>query len=116
MSVGKSDGRRVQKVEKEIRDIVGRYLIRHFASDLLTISQVRVGKDLKDVTLYVSSLKHTPVPVDVLEEIQGAAKNMQSEIDKSLRMKYCPRLKFLNDDGGDNGKKIDQLLAQIRPK
>lgn len=116
MSAGNSDGRRVQRVEKEIRDIVGSYLIRHFANDLLTISQVRVTKDLKGATLYVSSIKHSPVPADLLEELQEAAKNIQTEINKKLRMKYCPRLKFLNDDGGDRGEKIDQLLSQIRSK
>lgn len=116
MSAGNSDGRRVNKVEKEIRDIVGSYLIRHFSKDLLTISQVRVTKDLKGANLYVSSLNHSPMPADLLEELQEAAKDMQSEINKKLRMKYCPRLKFLNDDGGDNGERIDQLLSQIRPK
>ncbi len=116
MSAGNSDGRRMQKVEKEIRDIAGSYLIRHFANDLLTISQVKVAKDLKAASLYISSLKYTPVPKELLEELQESAKNIQTEINKKLRMKFCPRLKFLNDDGGDHGEKIDQLLSQIRPK
>lgn len=113
---GSGDGRRVPRVEKEIRDIVATYLIRHFANDFLSVSQVRVTKDLKGATLYVSSLKYSPVPDDVLERLQEDAKNIQSEINKRLRMKYCPRLKFINDDGGDRGEKIDQLLAQIKPK
>ncbi len=111
-----SDGRRTQRVEKEIRDIVASYLIRHFANDLLSVSQVRVTKDLKGATVYVSSIKHSPTPPEILEELQEAARDMQAEISKHLRMKYCPRLKFANDDGGDYGEKIDALLAQIRPK
>ncbi|MCC6137075.1 MAG: 30S ribosome-binding factor RbfA [Bdellovibrionaceae bacterium] len=115
MSAG-GDDRRVSRVEKEIRDIVANYLIRHFANDFLSVRQVRVAKDLKAASLYVSSIKYSPVPPDLLERLQDDAKNMQSEIDKRLRMKYCPRLKFINDDGGDRGEKIDELLAQIRQK
>ena len=109
-----SDGRRVQKVEKEVRDIVASYVIRHFANELLSVSQVRVTKDLKGATVYISSLKHKPTPADVLEALQEAAKDIQFEINKRLRMKYCPRLKFVNDDGGDYGEKIDELLNKIR--
>lgn len=111
-----SDGRRTQRVEKEIRDIVATYFIRHYANDFLNVSQVRVTKDLKGATIYVSSLKHSPTPAEILDELQDAAKEMQHEINKNLRMKYCPRLKFKNDDGGDRGAKIDDLLAQIRQK
>lgn len=111
-----SEGRRTSKVEKEIREIVALYLIRHFANDLLSVSQVRVTKDLKAATVFVSSIKHSPLPQVLIDDIQTSAKNIQSEINKRLRMKYCPRLKFMNDDGGDRGEKIDQLLEQIRPK
>lgn len=110
------DGRRIQRVEKEIREIVAAYFIRHYANDFLTVSQIKVAKDLKNATIYVSSIKTSPVPEDILEELQGAAKHIQTEIDQALRMKFCPRLKFQNDDGGDRGEKIDQLLAQIRSK
>ncbi len=111
-----SENRRTNKVEKEIREIVAIYLIRHFPTDLLSVSQVRVTKDLKGATVYVSSIKHSPVPPTLLESLQETAKDIQTEINKRLRMKYCPRLKFMNDDGGDRGEKIDELLAQIRPK
>lgn len=111
-----SDGRRTNRVEKEIRGIVAEYLIRHFAQDLLSVTQVRVTKDLKGATVFISSLKHSPTPAEILDELQEAARDIQIEINKKLRMKYCPRLKFLNDDGGDHGEKIDQLLSQIRPK
>lgn len=89
-----SDGRRTQRVEKEIRDIVAGYFIRHHANDFLNVSQVRVTKDLKGATVYVSSLKYSPVPDDLLEVLQDSAKYIQDEIGKNLRMKYCPRLKF----------------------
>lgn len=109
-----SDGRRVQKVEKEVRDIVATYIIRHFANELLSVSQVRVTKDLKSATIYISSLKHSPTPDDILVDLQNAAKNIQSEINKKIRMKYCPKLRFVNDDGGDYGEKIDQLLDKMK--
>jgi ribosome-binding factor A len=109
-----SDGRRIPRVEKELREIVASYVIRHFTQDLLNVTQVRVTKDLRNAKVFISALGKTEVPQETLAELQEQAHEMQREIMKHLRMKYCPRLQFENDAGVVSSQKIDQLLNKIK--
>lgn len=109
-----SDGRRVPRVEKELREIVASFVIRHFTADLLNVTQVRVTKDLRNAKVFVSALGKTSVPESTLEELQTRANEMQREVMKHLRMKYCPRLEFVNDAGVASSQKIDEILNQIK--
>ncbi len=109
-----SDGRRTQRVEKELREIVSSYVIRHFTSDLLNVTQVRVTKDLKGAKVYVSALGKDAVAKETLEELQEQAHEMQREVMKHLRMKYCPKLQFENDAGVATSQKINDLLSKIK--
>lgn len=109
-----SDGRRIPRVEKELREIVASFVIRHFTSDLLNINQVRVTKDLRSAKVFVSALGKTEVPAQTLEELQDQASEMQREIMKHLRMKYCPRLQFVNDESVASSQKIEEILHKIK--
>lgn len=109
-----SDGRRIQRVEKELREIVASFVIRHFTKDLLNITQVRVTKDLRGAKVYVSALGKESVPEATLEELQEQASEIQREVTKHLRMKYCPRLEFINDEGVAASQKIDLILNKIK--
>lgn len=109
-----SDGRRIQRVEKELREIVAGFVIRHFTKDLLNITQVRVTKDLRGAKVYVSALGKDSVSKETLEDLQDQASEMQREVMKHLRMKYCPRLQFVNDESVVVGQKIDQILSKIK--
>jgi ribosome-binding factor A len=109
-----SDGRRLQRVEKELREIVAGFVIRHFTADLLNVTQVRVAKDLKSAKIFVSALSKPSVPEETLERLQDQAGEMQREVMKHLRMKYCPRLQFINDEGVATSQKINELLIKIK--
>lgn len=109
-----SDGRRIPRVEKELREIVASYVIRHFTEDLLNVTQVRVAKDLRSAIIFVSALGKDAVLKETLEDLQDQAAEMQREVMKHLRMKYCPRLQFVNDESVVAGQKIDQILSKIK--
>ncbi len=109
-----SDGRRIPRVEKELREIVASFVIRHFTSDLLNITQVRVTKDLRGAKVFVSALGKTEVPAETLEKLQDQASEMQREVMKHLRMKYCPKLQFVNDESVVSSQKIDEILNKIK--
>ncbi len=115
MSDGKTgDNRRAQRVEKELREIVASFVIRHFTGDLLNVTQVKVAKDLKGAKVFVSALGKPAVSEETLERLQDQAGEMQREVMKHLRMKYCPRLEFLNDEGVATSQKINELLIKIK--
>lgn len=112
MSSGESF--RIQKVEKELREIIGTYISRHFPSQMLGVTQVRVNKDLRAAKAYISALGKPSATDDQIEELQHHALQIQHEITKQLRMRYCPKLKFLKDEGVSAAQKVDEILDRIK--
>lgn len=109
-----NDNRRIQRVEKELREIVAFFVIRHFAADLLSITQVRVAKDLRNAKVFVAALGQANVSPKKLQELQDQAPEIQREISKKLQMRYCPKLEFVNDEAVASAQKIDQILTKIK--
>jgi ribosome-binding factor A len=109
-----SDGRRIQRVEKELQEIVANFIIRHFTADLLSVTQIRVTKDLRGAKVYVSAIGKPKVSDSKLEELQEQAHEMQREISKKLHMRYCPKLEFVNDQAVASAQKIDEILTKIK--
>lgn len=109
-----SDVRRVQRAEKELREIVASYVVRNFAADFLSVTQVRVTRDLRGAKIYVCALGKPKVSSEKLEELQERAPDIQREVTKQLRMRYCPKITFANDEGTAAATKVDELLTQIK--
>ena len=108
-----SESRRVQRVEKELREIVASYVIRHCTEDLLSVTQVKVSKDLRQARVYVSVVGASRVSDEKLDELQEHGPEIQHQIAKRLRMKYCPKLKFFNDESVEMNEKVDEILAKM---
>ncbi|MEK6627549.1 MAG: ribosome-binding factor A, partial [Bdellovibrionota bacterium] len=51
--------------------------------------------------------------VDLAEVLQGWAKDIQDEIAHVLKMRYCPKLTFFNDETTEKILKVERTLAEI---
>ena len=118
-----SESRRVLKVEKEVKEIVARFLSRDFLRTfpiLLTVSRVQLGSDLRQGKVFVSLMGTEEVDEelqqDVLEALEQKAPEVQMEINRKLRMKFCPKLKFVIDRSMDKVLYIENTLHQLRKK
>lgn len=109
-----SESRRVQRVEKELREIVASYVIRHCNEDMYNVNGVKVSKDLRQAKVFVSIIGQINVSQDKLDELQEHSSEIQREIAKKLRMKYCPKIKFYNDESVAMAEKVDAILANIK--
>lgn len=86
------------------------YLMEHSA--LVSVSEVRVSPDMKHATAYATmvgggNLKQT------LESLNANADIFQKEFGRQIRMKFTPRLKFVEDTLYDSAAKIDALLDSL---
>ncbi len=109
--------RRVQRVEKEVHQIVSEYMISGLKVPLhgmVSISRVSVSPDFKSGKIYVTELLPNPdmdKNIDILNEF---APYFQKEINNKLRMKFCPKLKFYNDEGYKNTLVVDKILNDLK--
>jgi ribosome-binding factor A len=108
------DSRRIQRVEKELRSLIGTYILTRFdrlPHKLVTISHVICSKDLQHAKVYVGVIGDNPLP-PVLKALNQGAYEVQSYIGKELPMRYCPRLNFIADETTEKILQIERLLNE----
>ncbi len=113
------DNRRKIRVEKEVQEIVSKYVIEHLKSDLpglITITRVQMPADFRAAQIFVTYFAPTQVEekvIDVAEVLQSWAKDIQDEMAHVLKMRYCPKLTFFNDETTEKILKIEKILSEI---
>lgn len=111
------DGRRPQRMEKELQFHVARYLTSAYKGEipgLMTVTQVKVPPDLRSAHVFVSVLNGSKAEnehaIKVLETRRG---EIQTYVHKQLPMKHTPVLKFFIDQGLERALRIESLLKEI---
>lgn len=111
------DGRRVQRVEREVQQILSRFLMQTFKGDLpgiVTITNVKMPADLRSARISISVLNGTPKEGDLAAEmLQERAGEMQRFLADKLPMKYTPKLQFHADDSLEKVMKVDRILHEL---
>lgn len=113
------DGRRKIRIEKEVQEIVSRFVLNHLRNELpglITITRVQMPADFRTAQIYVTYFAPEQTDekvVDIAEVLQGWAKDIQDEIAQVLKMRYCPKLTFYNDETTEKILKIEKILSDI---
>lgn len=121
---GGGESHRVQRVEREIREVIGTYLIRGFRGELpgtVSVSRVIASKDLKTAKVFVTLMTKDSVVTEpsatakkaAIKELQAHAHEIQAEVNRRLQMKHCPRLGFFYDEGLGHALKVESILRDI---
>lgn len=114
------DGRRKARVEKEVQEVVSAFIIRQLRHDLpgvVTVTRVQMPADFRHAQIYVTyfapSTDDNKVEIDAAEILQSWASDIQDEIGHVMKMRYCPKLTFYNDETTEKILKIEKLISEI---
>lgn len=98
-------------IQREMADILLKLNKSKFSGKLISVSVVRVTKDLGIARIYLSIFP-SEFAEEILKEIQNSGKSLRGElgrkVGKSLRV--IPELEFYIDDSLDYIDNIDKLL------
>lgn len=121
--MAKSDGRRVARVEREVQAAIAQYLIRGFKSPLpgiVTVAKVMMPADLRSAKVYVSAIGLSEEEItrkkqmsETLDLLTERSFEIQKYLGSELKMRYCPKLSFFEDDTTEQVMKVDRLLREI---
>ena len=110
------DGRRLARVELEVQRIVAQYLNNHLKGEIdgiLTVTQVKMPADLRGARVYVSALNYKGEIPKLIKELQSWAPEIQRYLGDNLKMRYCPKITFFQDDMTEKVLKIEGILKDI---
>ena len=113
----KEPGQRQLRVGEELRHVLAEMLGRDELRDpamqgvSVTISEVRVGPDLRRATAYVMPLGGGDV-VEIVAALNRAAGFIRGRVSRMVNLKFAPSFVFEADTAFEEASKIDSLLRQ----
>ncbi len=103
------------RVAEEIRHVLsgifarGEFRDPDLANAHVTITEVRIGPDLKRATAFFSRLGRSDADA-LVPALVRAAPFLRSQVAKALRLRIAPDLLFTPDLALDHAMKIDELM------
>lgn len=104
---------RIDRVAKELRTLVAEYFLASlntYFKGLVTVSTVKVTKDLRMANVYISILGEEEAEdhnMDIIDEFKG---DIQRYVGRKMSTKYVPKLTFYVDDTySENFRIMDKL-------
>ena len=102
---------------EEIRHVLAGVFLRGEVRDhelvdvAITVTEVRIGPDLKRATAFVTRLGRTDVDKK-LPALRRAAPFLRGQVAKALRLRVAPDLSFQADTSIDYAMHVDGLLRK----
>lgn len=110
------DGRRVQRMERELQQTIARYLLSGFKTQLpglVTVARVQMPADLRSAKVYISILGQDQDKEQVMESLKERAFEIQAFISRELKARFCPKLQFFLDETTEKVLKIERILHDL---
>ncbi len=111
-----SDGRRKERVEKEVQQIISTYMISQLQNELgglVTVTRVMMPADFRAAKVFVTFFSVDNENIDLIKELQKWTKDIQNEINNKLQMRYCPKITFFKDESTATILKIEKIISEI---
>ena len=86
------------------------YLLSH--ASLVTVSEVKVSPDMKHATAYTVRLGGGDT-TEMLASLNANADVFQRDIGHEIRMKFTPKVRFVEDNSFENATRIDEILYSL---
>ncbi len=107
--------KRIGRVAEQIRKELGTLILRGAVRDggFITISEVRLSKDLGYARVFVSILGEESERQRAFKRLKAAGRELRMGLASRLRIRAVPELQFQLDESLDRVENVDRLLRQI---
>ena len=111
--------RRAKRLGDEIRDQLSEIVTREMTDPrlpgILTVTEVRLTKDLRIATVFFTQLPDDEEAVaKTMKALESGKGYLQSEIASRITMRYHPELRFRHDASRQEFDRIDNILRKVR--
>lgn len=105
---------RLNSLLKEvISEVIKRDVKNPHVSELVTVTNVQITKDLHHAKVYISVIGNELTKQDTLLGLEASAGFIGFTASKKVVLRYFPTLQFVLDDGVSQHMRIEELLHEI---
>ena len=80
----------------------------------VTLTGVKVSKDLRNARVYFNILGGQDSRINAAAGLKSASGFLRSRVGKQLNLRFVPAIEFTYDDSEDEAQRIDELLKQVK--
>lgn len=102
------------RFRKELSEMLVKEEIRDPRLAGISITDVRVDRELSYADIYVSAVEGTSRSKEVLDGLESASGFIRKALSDRIQLRSFPRLRFHWDITPERADRIEQLLASIR--
>jgi len=114
--MGENSGHRIEKVNQLVKEEVGKIILRDLdvsKNTLLTITSTKTSSDLKHATVFISTIDKEKAK-SALFELEKNVYDIQHTLNRKLRMRPVPKIKFAIDKAFEKEQKLYEILSDIK--
>jgi ribosome-binding factor A len=107
---------RIQKIEERIFEELSTILLMEVSDprlETVSITKVRVDRELAFANIYVSSLEGSESSDEILEGLKHAGGYLRRELAHRIDIRHTPRLRFYWDPSPEHADRIDRLIDSL---
>ena len=106
---------RLEKVNSLLEHEISKIILRdfYFEGSMVTLTHVDSSANLIEAKVYISVFPEKNVD-KVVEILNKGAYSVQQKINKLLRMRPIPKIKFVKDETISRAGKVEGLLSQLK--
>jgi ribosome-binding factor A len=109
---------RLTKIGDRIQQEISEMLVRQEISDPrllgVTITDVKVDRELAFASVYVSALEGSERSKEILQGFESASSYIRKLLSNRIELRAFPRLRFYWDPTPERADRIEQILSTIR--
>ena len=109
---------RLTRIGDRIQQEISEMLVRQELQDPrligVTITDVKVDRELAFASIYVSALEGSERSKEILEGFESASSYIRKLLSMRIELRSFPRLRFFWDPTLERADRIEQILATIR--
>ena len=108
--------KREKRLEKEFRKNIYEILSSRIKdpdiTEMFSVTDVFITSDLEEATVYISVFSVDKEKAGkTFEAIKAAAGEVRTILSREMHIRTVPRLKFLKDESGEYGERIDKIIS-----
>jgi len=110
-----ASSRRIEKINNLLRKEISKILITETEipeGNLVTITKVSISTDVRYATIFISILGKEPG--QSLENIEKNTYHIQQQLNRRLKMRPVPRIKFAIDKEERKREIVERVLAKLK--
>ncbi len=107
---------RIQRVNSLLEHEIGKILLRDFAFSpeiLVTLTRVICSSNLIEAKVYISVFPETK-SAGILNALQKSVYDVQYKINRTLRQRPIPKIRFVKETEISRAGKIEELLHKVK--